>query len=115
MSEKRRVVTWSKNFKVLLNMIDFGMDPQLALDAPRFCILQDNVGGVALEDGIPPETASALKAFGHAHVVGSVRGYDRALFGRGQIIRRERDDSDTIVYCAGSDGRADGAAMAALV
>ena len=24
--------------QVLLNMVEFGMDPQQALDAPRFCI-----------------------------------------------------------------------------
>jgi gamma-glutamyltranspeptidase/glutathione hydrolase len=39
--------------------------------------------------------------------VQSVSGYSRAMFGRGQIIRREPDG----VLWGGSDPRADGCAM----
>ena len=49
------------------------------------------------------------------HAVTPLRGYDRARFGRGQIIRRvARAASDgrlRHVYLAGSDPRADGSAL----
>ena len=45
------------------------------------------------------------------HPVYSVSGYDRALFGRGQVILR---DPATGVLTAGSDPRADGCAMTTL-
>jgi len=63
-------------------------------------------GRVALEEGIPQETISSLENMGHP--VYSVSGYDRSLFGRGQVILR---DAETGVLSAGSDPRADGCAM----
>ncbi len=107
-------------------MLDYDMDPQEALDAPRFCITpgssdQLTQGAIALEEGISPEAISRLKAMGH-NVQGPVTGHSRAVFGRGQIIgsrpvelemksggtgSRER----TNVWWAGSDGRADGMAV----
>jgi gamma-glutamyltranspeptidase/glutathione hydrolase len=42
------------------------------------------------------------------HPVEMVGGYGRALFGRGQIIRR---DAESGVLWGGSDPRADGCAM----
>jgi len=93
--------------QVLSALHDGGLDPQSALDLPRFCIDVEEAGGrVAIEEGMPGETYSALEAMGHP--VYSVSGYDRALFGRGQVILR---DPETGVLCAGSDPRADGCAM----
>lgn len=49
--------------QVLLNMIDFGMNPQEALDMPRFCIESGEAGGhVLIEDGISKDTLAELKA-----------------------------------------------------
>ncbi len=93
--------------QVLSALVDVGLDPQAALDLPRFCIdVEESGGRVAIEDGIPDETFSGLKKMGHP--VYFVSGYDRALFGRGQVILR---DAETGVLCAGSDPRADGCAM----
>ena len=93
--------------QVLSALHDARLDPQSALDLPRFCIDVDEAGGrVALEEGLPGETHSALEAMGHP--VYSVSGYERALFGRGQVILR---DPETGVLCGGSDPRADGCAM----
>src|SRR5688572_19569461 len=93
--------------QVLSALVDDGLDPQAALDRPRFCIDVDEAGSrVALEEGIPPETISGLQKMGHP--VYSVSGYERALFGRGQVILR---DPVTGVLTAGSDSRADGCAM----
>ena len=93
--------------QVLSALYDAGLDSQAALDLPRFCIdVEESGGRVAIEEGMPQETYSALGKMGHP--VYSVSGYERALFGRGQVILR---DPETGVLCAGSDPRADGCAM----
>lgn len=101
--------------QVLLNMLAFNLNPQAALDAPRVCLsagLPDNDEKfgrtVYLEDGISEETAKGLRKLGHR--VEMLRGYSRAIFGRGQLIRCHRDDGK-LVYSAGSDLRGDGMAL----
>jgi gamma-glutamyltranspeptidase/glutathione hydrolase len=90
--------------QVLSALHDAGLDPQSALDLPRFCIDVDESGGrVAIEEGMPKGTLDALREMGHP--VYEVTGYERALFGRGQVIMR---DPETGVLCGGSDPRADG-------
>jgi gamma-glutamyltranspeptidase/glutathione hydrolase len=90
--------------QVLSALADNGLDPQSALDLPRFCIDVDEAGGrVAIEEGMPKETMDALQKLGHP--LYEVNGYERALFGRGQVILR---DAESGVLCAGSDPRADG-------
>jgi gamma-glutamyltranspeptidase / glutathione hydrolase len=93
--------------QVLSALVDYGLDPQAALDLPRFCIdVEESDGRVALEEGIPVKVASELETMGHP--VYMVTGLDRSLFGRGQVILR---DGETGVLAAGSDPRADGCAM----
>ena len=93
--------------QVLSALVDDGLDPQSALDLPRFCIDVEEAGGrVALEDGTPVKALSELENMGHP--VYTVSGYDRSLFGRGQVILR---DPETGVLTAGSDPRGDGCAM----
>ncbi len=92
--------------QVFLALLD-GLNPQSALDLPRFCITDGTTGGqVALEQGIPEKTVADLERRGHG--VRRVAGYERALFGRGQVILR---DEQTGILTAGSDLRADGCAM----
>ncbi|MCS6937585.1 MAG: gamma-glutamyltransferase, partial [Candidatus Bipolaricaulota bacterium] len=93
--------------QVVVGMLDDGLHPQAALDRLRFCIDVESAGGnVLLEAGLPRELVEGLRARGHP-VTAEVGGYARAVFGRGQIIRREPDG----VLWAGSDPRADGCAM----
>lgn len=93
--------------QVLSALVDHGLDPQSALDLPRFCIdLEGSGGRVAVEEGVPKETMDALQKMGHP--LYEVSGMDRSLFGRGQVILR---DTDSGVLSAGSDPRADGCAM----
>ncbi len=95
------------HLQVVIAMLDDNLDPQVSLDQPRFCISDGEAGGnVDLEIGIHPEVISELAALGHA--VNEVSGHERAVFGRGQIIRR---DPKSGVLFAGSDPRADGCAM----
>ncbi len=92
--------------QVACALIDDDMDPQAALDMPRFCIEPAEDGGFAsLEEGIPGKTIAALTR--HGHLTRKISGWERALFGRGQVIIRERGG----VLSAGSDARADGCAM----
>ncbi|HQO98289.1 MAG TPA: gamma-glutamyltransferase family protein [Anaerolineaceae bacterium] len=103
------------HMQVAVNLLDDGMDPQSALDLPRWCIEPNrgqapspNQAVIALEEGIPAETLAALADMGHA--VQPVRGWGRSLFGRGQIILRHEASG---VLCGGSDPRADGCALPA--
>lgn len=97
------------HLQVAVGLIDDQLDPQSALDRPRFCIEDGTAGGaVAIEDGVPAVTLAGLETLGHA--VKPVAGMERAVFGRGQVILRERA---TGVLWGGSDPRADGLAMAA--
>ena len=101
--------------QVLLNMLAFRMSPQQALDAPRICIgagqaeygaVNDSV--VYLEEGISEEVGEGLRKLGHS--VKIVRGFERGMFGRGQLIRLHEEDGQ-VVHSAGSDLRGDGAAF----
>jgi gamma-glutamyltranspeptidase/glutathione hydrolase len=98
------------HLQVVIALADDGIDPQSALDRPRFRILDGEAGGqVALEEGIPTAVMTRLAEMGHP--VTLVSGYRRALFGRGQIILH---DPASGVLCGGSDPRADGCAMALI-
>ncbi len=87
--------------QVLLNMTDFKMNPQRALDAPRVRVFAN--GAVALEDAFDNDTRVALATRGHNLVEA-----DRPEFGGGQIIEI---DPETGALAAGSDSRKDGAAV----
>jgi gamma-glutamyltranspeptidase/glutathione hydrolase len=92
--------------QVVVGMIDDGLDPQAALDRPRFRVTEAIPHSeVRLEEGISFETLSALARMGHAIV--PLTGYARTEFGTGQIIRREPDG----VLWGGSEPRADGCAV----
>jgi gamma-glutamyltranspeptidase / glutathione hydrolase len=87
-----------------------GLDPQAALELPRFCLLDGGAGDpVALEEGIPAAVMADLE--GRGHTIQKVSGWERALFGRGQVICR---DAVTGVLTGGSDPRADGCAMSLI-
>jgi gamma-glutamyltranspeptidase/glutathione hydrolase len=90
--------------QVVVGLFDDDAAPQAAVDRPRFCIEPvDGAVKLQLEEGVPDATVAALRARGH-HVVGNVTGYARALFGPGQVIRR--DPGGRLV--GASDPRADG-------
>ncbi|KAL2071630.1 hypothetical protein VTL71DRAFT_12865 [Oculimacula yallundae] len=99
--------------QVLLNMLAFKYNPQAALDAPRFMIGADHMPTdehgmtVYLEEGISEEVCEKLKSMGHKAKI--VKGYERSLFGRGQLIR-SHVEGGRVVYSGGSDPRGDGAA-----
>jgi gamma-glutamyltranspeptidase/glutathione hydrolase len=86
--------------QMVVNQVDYGLNPQASLDAPRWHWTTGR--GVAVERGVEPFTAG-LRARGHeVEVVPTA-----SLFGKGQIIRRLPNGS----YVAGSEPRADGCAL----
>ncbi|KAJ2719894.1 hypothetical protein GGI07_004939 [Coemansia sp. Benny D115] len=98
------------HLQVLLNVVCFGMNPQQALDAPRICILIEDDGRVAIEEGVEQTTLEGLRELGHS--VYQVYGIGRSLFGRGQVIRQYVDQGSGMrVLVAGSDARSDGQAV----
>lgn len=90
--------------QVLSNLVDFGMDPQQSLDAPRWQV-DPLTGGVSLEPGLE-HLASDLGRLGHAITVTEAAA--SAQFGGGQVILI---DPETGMLHAGSDPRKDGCAV----
>ncbi|MDX2162981.1 MAG: gamma-glutamyltransferase [bacterium] len=101
------------HLQVISAMIDDDLNPQEALDRPRWMVEAMDIPPVydavppevviALEEGIPVGTMAALAERGHR--VRPVSGRGRGVFGDGQIIRR---DAETGVLFGGSDPRKDG-------
>ncbi|MEM9970532.1 MAG: gamma-glutamyltransferase family protein [Pseudomonadota bacterium] len=84
---------------VLSNMVDYGMDPQAAIDAPRVFPQPD---GLWIEQNLPEATHAKLIELGHTPV-------RQALpIGGAQIIRL---DHATGMLVSGSDPRKDGVAL----
>lgn len=92
------------HFQVMNAMLDDDLNPQETLDRPRWCLLAGTASStLAIEEGIPVATMSRLADLGHS--VRPVSGEGRAVFGSGQIIRRNADSG---VLYGGSDPRKDG-------
>lgn len=89
------------HLQVVVNLADYGMNSQAALDAPRWQFLKGNQ--VLLEQTVPRHVAVALAEAGHDIQIDA----DGREFGKGQIILR-RDG----VLVAASEPRADGLALA---
>lgn len=87
------------HLQVAMNLIDFGMNPQSALDAPRWQYMKDKV--VEVEDRFPVDVARELSRRGHQIKV----NLEPNSFGRGQIIMR---DPETGVLVGGTESRTDG-------
>jgi len=84
--------------QVLSNLLDFHLNPQEALDAPRWQWIKDNV--VSVEYGTPENIAAALSRMGHDVKL----ELEHHSFGRGQIIWKTEYGS----YCCATEPRTDG-------
>ena len=99
--------------QIIMNMIDFGMNPQEAGDAPRINhtgsstptgeAQEQHGGNVVLESGFSPETVQNLLCMGHKVTFGSgdsFGGYQGIMY-----------DKSRRVYFGASESRKDGCAM----
>jgi gamma-glutamyltranspeptidase/glutathione hydrolase len=87
------------------NFVDYGMNLQGALEAPRFTVAGNSVScAIVIESRVKPDVLDALRAKGHKL---DVRKEYTVLMGRGQAVMH---NSKTGMNWAGSDPRADGVA-----
>lgn len=94
--------------QVISNLIDFGMGPQAAVEAPRFAHTwmgqptftypDFGVLNTAIDAGLDPEVYEALTAMGHELQIGTPWGYT----GSNAVIRY---DAETGWYRGGADPR----------
>ena len=89
--------------QVVMNTVDFNLNPQAALDAARWQWMEGKK--VLVEPNFPSHIAQALARKGHQIQV----ALDGGGFGRGQIIWR---DPKTGVLAGGTESRTDGAVAA---
>ena len=87
------------HLQMVVNLTDYQMNPQTALDAPRWRFLEGN--SVLLERGASPEIIAGLRERGH-----DVKLAPETMFGKGQMILKNNG-----VLIAGSEPRADGLAL----
>ncbi|HHX04377.1 MAG TPA: gamma-glutamyltransferase [Tissierellia bacterium] len=73
--------------QVVVNTVDYAMNPQDALDAPRFQWVGEKK--VQLESSVPDYVAAELAQMGHE----IIPMFNQTDFGRGQIIWRSEDGS----------------------
>lgn len=91
------------HIQLLMNAIDFQLNPQMALDAPRFQWMEGRT--VEIEKDYPTHIVEALIARGHDIKV----NLDTSWFGRGQIIWRDPENN---VLIGATESRCDGAVVA---
>ena len=89
------------HLQVVVNIKDYGMNPQAALDAPRWQFIAGNLA--ILEPEVSEEITQKLADRGHEISIST----NPWLFGKGQIILKQGE-----VFVAASEPRADGMALA---
>jgi gamma-glutamyltranspeptidase / glutathione hydrolase len=85
--------------QIVTNIVDYAMDVQAAIDAPRAFLLGHTT---AVERGLPRASVEGLRARGHELALAS------SPWGGAQAIRI---DSERGVLIGGSDPRKDGCAL----
>ncbi len=88
------------HFQVAIHTIDYHLNPQAALDAPRWQWMEGKK--VRVEPDFPNHLAQALARKGHE----IEQTIDAGSFGRGQIIWR---NPETGILSGGTESRTDGA------
>jgi gamma-glutamyltranspeptidase/glutathione hydrolase len=88
--------------QMVMNTVDFGLNPQASLDAPRWEWKEGNK--VAIERSTSDHLFYGLEGLGHEVAWNN----NRVALGRGQIIWR----NDQGVLCGGTEPRTDGAVAA---
>jgi gamma-glutamyltranspeptidase/glutathione hydrolase len=87
------------------NVVDYGMNIQAAMEAPRFFKAESSGCGVSIESRVPEPVLQQLSSWGHEV---RIRRWYTPEMGRGQVVMH---DSRTGINSAASDPRADGAAI----
>lgn len=88
------------HLQVVVNLVDYEMNPQAALDAPRWRFIAENL--VLLEARVSQDVVLDLVERGHNIQIAHPR-----MFGKGQLILRDNN-----ILIAASESRADSLALA---
>eukprot|EP01031_Cornospumella_fuschlensis_P028243 gene28243-34107_t len=111
------------HLQIIRGLVDYGMDPQLVVDAARWTLkglgkshtAHDLLAShIELEEGYNkynPNIHLELGAMGHQVHPAYTHGMDKNIYGKAQVIVYDREQG---VYVAGSDPRGDGCAVPAL-
>ncbi|XMB67100.1 gamma-glutamyltransferase [Mycoplasmatota bacterium zrk1] len=86
------------HLQVVCNMIDFNLNPQMALDAPRWQWMKDK--SILVEPNFDLSIVDKLRRMGHDVKIAP----DTGSFGRGQIIIKLENGA----YVGGTESRTDG-------
>jgi gamma-glutamyltranspeptidase/glutathione hydrolase len=90
--------------QMLINMIDFGMDVQQAITAPRVSYSAPNV--LMVEAGIPQYVRNGLSALGH-----NVQVDERGLGNAHGLTIEYDSEGKPVRFMGGADPRGEGAAI----
>jgi gamma-glutamyltranspeptidase/glutathione hydrolase len=90
------------NMQLVSNLVDYGMEPQAAIEAPRWLTGTD--GGLVMEGGFPDGTIQGMASRGHQ--VTLIDAWNSGA-GHAQMVLI---DPDSGVLLGGADPRADGSA-----
>lgn len=97
------------HLQLLLNLVDFGMEPQAAVEAPRWVsgrgTPDDPPHVLYLEPGLGADTVTALRRLGHDARTSEPQS---SLMGHAQMIEIDRERG---ILRGGADPRADGYAL----
>ena len=93
------------HLQLITNLVDYGMDPQQAIEAPRWVAGGSDPFAVGLEDRFPSATIAGLAERGHQV---SVTDPWNVHFGHAQMILRDQESG---LLMGGADPRADGVAI----
>jgi gamma-glutamyltranspeptidase/glutathione hydrolase len=88
--------------QIVMNLIDFGMDVQQAIAAPRLSFVEPDI--TAVDEGVPEQVRKQLTALGHnvqVRRLGNAHGLTVEYDGEGRPTR----------FTGGADPRGEGAAM----
>lgn len=86
------------HLQAVSSLIDFDLNPQDALDAPRWQWLKEDI--IEVEPAFPPHIVLGLLNLGHKVSYAN----ESIMYGRGQIIIKQKNG----VYVGGTESRADG-------
>jgi gamma-glutamyltranspeptidase/glutathione hydrolase len=90
--------------QLVANMVDFGMEPQAAIEAPRWLFPADPDGGLLMEKSFPGGTVQQMAARGHRPTL--IDAWNTSA-GHAQAIMLNHESG---VLMGGADPRADGSA-----
>ena len=90
------------HLQVITNLIDFNLNPQESLDAPRWQWIEENL--IEVEEDMPLDIVKGLMEKGHKIKIVK----DFTSMGKGQIILKKKLNEKESIYISATEKRCDG-------